>query len=233
MPFSFINSVVVPRFPKVLSPGVLFPSACVIPWRLPRPGCYPGPSCIVSHLDSHSSLLTGLLASTLASFHLFPTQQPEQSFVKNGIHILLLLRSDPLVVFSFQTWLGPCYLPDLAFSCSPPLTLVSQYGVHDVPFNNVNHPSTVLSLRSALPLCLEHFPPGICMASCLRLLLRSYLIIRSLKDWPLSIKYTPPCTYYLINVWLLLPLTRIWTSRGMGFCLFCSLLYLCSLEGAQ
>lgn len=158
MPFSFINSVVVPRFPKVLSPGVLFPSACVIPWRLPRPGCYPGPSCIVSHLDSHSSLLTGLLASTLASFHLFPTQQPEQSFVKNGIHILLLLRSDPLVVFSFQTWLGPCYLPDLAFSCSPPLTLVSQYGVHDVPFNM----STILAqsyLCALLFLCAWNIFP--------------------------------------------------------------------------
>lgn len=93
-----------------------------------------GLAAITSHVDYLSSLLTGLPASTLASFSQLSTQQLQQSF-KNGIQIMLLLCSNPPVVFPVCAWLGPHYLLDLAFCCSPPRTPLHQYWVHGVCFN--------------------------------------------------------------------------------------------------
>lgn len=100
------------------------------------------------HLDCLSVLLTGLLVAVPASFSLVLTQQLERSF-KNGIQIMLLLCSNPLVLSDSLRDLAPTTYLALSPRTPPP-----QHRVHVCLFTSQAYPAQSCLRALLVP------PPG-------------------------------------------------------------------------
>lgn len=150
------------------------------------------PSCLTWIVSAASYLVpcfhSGLLQATLN------TTARAVFLKRNSDHVTPLFKFTSS--FPFPIWSGPYYLSDLAFYWLLLFTPLHQHWAHVFPLTNQAYQAQSY-LRTSFSLCLGHSSPSVCMAHCLKSLLRSHPSAGS--SWPLYKMYP----YLAVPIWLM------------------------------